>query len=582
MTAFPHLFRTGRIGRLVLENRAIMSPMATNLANADGTVSDDLIAYYARRARGRPGLLTVEMAIVEWPRGKAGTVSIRIDDDEVIPGLHRLVDAVELHGVPIALQLGHAGGNTTLTRTHGRPPVAPSVSRFVGGTTLATEADVATLEQLCRRFGDAAARAKRAGFDAVNLHGGHTYLLAQMLSPLRNVRADEWGGDLDARMRFPTRVIEEIQARAGADFPIIYRFSGDEFLDGGRGLDESLEVARRLEQLGVAMLDITAGASAPEPDVSPGAESTWKGLRAAIEPMSFGEAWKADLAGAIRQVVSIPVSAVGVIRTPEVAERIIAGGVADYVTLGRAFIADPDWLARTRRGDSGHIRPCISCNECSRVRQELDQPIRCAVNADVGRERRPLVGPASNPTATAVVVGGGAAGLEAARRMALSGLDVQLWEAGKELGGQLIWGSIPPFKNRLESLRRWLIEDAEREGVAIHLGRTATVDAIVAAHPDIVVIAVGVDPVPTAAGTSLTAYDLLRTEAVLPPGPVVVVGGGPTGCEAAMFLTERGHPVRLVTRTLRADLARGLERCSMTSPSTCSSPARASRLRTAS
>jgi 2,4-dienoyl-CoA reductase-like NADH-dependent reductase (Old Yellow Enzyme family) len=565
MSDFPGLLRPGRIAGLDLANRVIMSPMATNLAHPDGTVSDELIAYYARRARARPALVTVEMSIVEWPRGKAGTVSIRIDDDEVIPGLHRLVEAIEFHDTRAVLQLGHAGGNTTLAKTHGQPPVAPSASRFVGGRTLATEAGTATLERLCRQFGAAAARAKRAGFAAVNLHGGHTYLLAQMISPLRNRREDEWGGDLDGRMRFPTRVIEEIQASAGRDFPIIYRFSADEFLDGGRGLDESLEVARRLEHLGVAMLDITAGASAAVADASPGSESRWKGLRAAIEPMSFGEGWKAELAGAIRQVVSIPVSAVGVIRTPETAERIIADGLADFVTLGRAFIADPDWLARVRSGDAGHIRPCISCNECSRVRQELDQPIRCAVNADVGRERAPL-GPPGAPLravpAKAIVVGGGAAGLEAARRMARGGLDVHLWEAAAQPGGQLIWGALPPFKYRLESLRHWLIEGAERAGVAIDCNRPATVDAIVAARPDVVVIAVGADAVPPGVENSLTAYDLLRTGAVLEPGPVVVVGGGPTGCEAAMFLAERGYPVRLATRTSRADLARGLENLS--------------------
>jgi 2,4-dienoyl-CoA reductase-like NADH-dependent reductase (Old Yellow Enzyme family) len=440
-TEFPSIFRPGRIGRITLENRVIMSPMATNLANPDGTVSDDLIAYYARRARSRPGLVTIEMSIIEWPRGRAGTVSLRIDDDEVIPGLHRLVEALEFHDTPAALQIGHAGGNTTLAKSRGMAPVGPSATRFAGGRTLATEADGATLEQLCRQFGDAAARAKRAGFAAVNLHGGHTYLLAQLLSPVRNLRTDEWGGDFERRLRFPTRVIQEIQARAGSDFPIIYRFSADEFLDGGRGLEESLEVARRLEGLGVAMLDITAGASAPVADASPGAESQWKALRAAIEPMSFGEGWKAGLAGAIRQVVSIPVATVGVIRAPETAERILAEGVADFVTLGRALIADPDWLTRMRARDTAHIRPCISCNECSRVRQELDHPIRCAVNADVGRERA-VAAPvaAAIRGRKAIVVGAGAAGLEAARRLAAEDLDVEIWEADEQLGGPLIWG----------------------------------------------------------------------------------------------------------------------------------------------
>jgi 2,4-dienoyl-CoA reductase-like NADH-dependent reductase (Old Yellow Enzyme family) len=560
MTPYPHLLAPGRIGGLELSSRVIMSPMATNLANADGTVSEDMIAYYARRARSRPGLITVEMTVIDTPRGNAGTVSLRIGDDDAIPALHKLVDAVDFFDTPVALQIGHAGGNTTVRKTRGVAPIAPSATTFLGGRTLAVEADSATLDQLCVEFGDAAARAKRAGFSAVNLHGGHTYLLAQMLSPLRNLRTDAWGGDLDRRMLFATRVIEQIQAKAGADFPIIYRISADEFLDGGRDLEESKEVAKRLEALGVAMLDVTAGASAPVVDTSAGAEGQWKALRAAIEPMSFAEGWKARLAGEIRSVVSIPVAAVGVIRTPAAAEEILATGVADFVTLGRALIADPDWLTRVRRGSVDRIRPCISCNECSRVRQELDRPIRCAVNPEVGRERIRLTRP--EPGGKMIVVGGGAAGLEAARRAALNGWHTEVWEASDQPGGQLIWGAIPPFKHRLESLRRWLVDEARRAGALLRTGTTATVESIVEAAPDAVVVAVGVDPRMPDGPPSLTAYDLLRTGESLPPGPVVVVGGGPTGCEAAMLLAERGHPVRLVTRSLRAGLAQGLENLS--------------------
>lgn len=557
MTGYPNLFTPVSVGGLALENRVVMSPMATNLAATDGTVSDDLVAYYARRAQSRPGLLTVEMTVLDFPRGKAGTVSLRIDDDEVIPGLRRLVEAVDLWGVPAALQLGHAGGNTTLAKTRGRAPVGPSPTRFAGGRTLATQADDSTLTDLTRQFGAAAARARRAGFAAVNLHGGHTYLLAQMLSPLRNRRTDAWGGSLDGRMRFATMAIEQIQTQAGRDFPIIYRFSADEFLPGGRDLAESLEVARRLEALGVAMLDITAGASAPVADAAVGVEAQWKGLRAAIEPMSFGEGWKAGLAGEIRRVVRIPVSAVGVIRTPQTAERILAEGTADLVTLGRALIAEPDWLDLARTGTPERIRPCISCNECSRVRQELDGPIRCAVNADTGRERLTSVGwPAV--CGRVIVVGAGAAGLEAARQAALGGLEVEVWEASDVLGGQLIWGAVPPFKYRLEELRRWLVAEVSRAGVTVRTNTVGTVDALVRAGPDAVIVAVGADPVQAPDG-ALTAYDLLRTGADVPPGPVLIVGGGPTGCEAAMFLAERGHRVRLATRYGRTELARGLE-----------------------
>jgi 2,4-dienoyl-CoA reductase-like NADH-dependent reductase (Old Yellow Enzyme family) len=561
VTRYPNLFTPISVGGLALENRVVMSPMATNLAATDGTVTDDLVAYYARRAQSRPGLLTVEMTVLDFPRGKAGTVSLRIDDDEVIPGLRRLVEAVDLWRVPVALQLGHAGGNTTLAKTRGLAPIGPSPTRYAGGRTLAIEADDSTLADLTRQFGAAAARARRAGFAAVNLHGGHTYLLAQMLSPLRNRRTDAWGGSLDGRMRFATMAIEQIQAQAGRDFPIIYRVSADEFLPGGRGLAESLEIARRLESLGVAMLDITAGASAPVADAAVGVEAQWKGLRAAIEPMSFGEGWKAGLAGEIRRVVRIPVSAVGVIRTPQTAERILAEGTADLVTLGRALIAEPDWLDLARAGTPERIRPCISCNECSRVRQELDGPIRCAVNADTGRER--LTSP-DWPAARGrvIVVGGGAAGLEAARQAALGGLDVEVWEASEVLGGQLIWGAVPPFKYRLEELRRWLVAEVSRAGVTVRTSTVGTVDAVAGAAPDAVVVAVGADPVQAPDGAplgALTAYDLLRTGADVPPGPVLVVGAGPTGCEAAMFLAERGHQVRLATRYGRAELARGLE-----------------------
>jgi len=551
------LFSPLSVGGLRLANRIVMSPMATNLANELGGVSDHMIAYYEERARSRPGLLTVELTTVEYPRGKSGSVSLRLDEDRFIPGFHRLVDAVHQHLVPIALQLGHAGGNTSLLKTFGATPIAPTVLPYRAGQTIPEEASESDLTALIDAFAASAVRAQRAGFDAVNLHGGHTYLLAQMLSPHMNRRTDEWGGDLERRLRFPLEVVRRIKARCGSGFPVIYRFSADEFVTGGRGLEESVEVARRLEAEGVDLLDITAGASlvVNERDA---------GLTASVEPMSYGEAWKVYLAEEIRRHVSTPVATVGVIRTPEVADHIIAEGRADAVVIGRALIADPEWVMKARTGRDAEIRPCISCNECSGVRHALDWPIRCAVNAWSGREHDwGRLEPASNRRRI-LVLGAGPAGMEAARVAAQRGHDVTVWERDAQAGGQLIIGSLPPFKERLAQLRDHMLGRLTALGVSVRTSFDVTPEAVVAFGPDAVVFATGVVPkvlegADLVSARNITAWDLLDRR-VEPTGlSTVVIGAGPTGCEVALHLAVLKNRVTLVTRRGRAEVAAGLE-----------------------
>lgn len=534
--SFSKLFEPGQIGGMRLKNRIIMPAMATNFASATGEVTQQMIDYYTARAKGGVGLVIVENTTVEYPQGRNGATQLRGDQDRFIPGLNRLAGAVHDNGAKVALQINHAGGITDERKTEGIKPVAPSPVASGRLGIVPRELISGEIEEIIDKYADAALRAKRAGFDAIEVHGAHGYLIAQFLSPYTNKRTDDYGGDLGHRAKFALEVIERVRDKVGSDFPIIFRLSGDEFIEEGRTLEESKALVPLLERAGIDALHVTAAAA--------------KNPSKQLEPMSYPQGWRAYLAEEIKKEVSIPVITVGVIREPEIAERILEEGKADFIAVGRGLIADPEWANKAAQGREKEIRKCISCNICAKSRVFDDVPIRCSVNPFVGREGElAKIKPAALPKKVAVV-GGGPAGMEAARMAAFRGHEVVLYEKEQELGGQLILASRPPHKDKIKWLIEYLI-DGLAEKVEVKLGAEVKAELIDRINPDAVILATGAEPfTPSLPGIHgknvVTAHDVLRGHPVIKGAEVTVAGGGMVGCETAEFLAESDNSVTII------------------------------------
>ena len=531
--AFPHLFSKHQIGPVGVKNRIVMLPLGTALASDTGAATREFIDYYTERARGGAGLIIVEATLVDHPVGRIGPTQITIDDDRYIAGLNELTESVHDHGAKLFVQLHHGGRQTTPQLTQGQCPVAPSAIGCKMCGSSPKEMSASQIAGTVEKFICAAERAKRAGFDGVELHGAHGYLINQFMSPHTNHRTDEFGGSLDNRMRFPLLIVEGIRSALG-DFPISFRVSVDEMIPGGITLDEGVVMARIMSDAGVDVLNITSG--------------IYESMASFIEPCSKPQAWRAYLAAAVKQAVNTPVITAGVIREPEAAERLLETGVADFVGIGRGLVADPEWPTKARLGRADEIRKCLSCNTCfSRISNGLH--IRCAVNARVGREGHPQARTAC--PARVMVIGAGPAGMEAARVAKLKGHDVAIFEKRERLGGQLNIAMTPPGKQKIAWLLSLLSEQLRRLGVTVVTGMEVKPEDVHDYSPDTVVIATGSRPfVPQIPGidfpTVSNAWDVLQGKANIGAEHVVVAGGGMVGCETALYLAQKSCAVTVV------------------------------------
>ncbi|OGL19110.1 MAG: hypothetical protein A3K12_04805 [Candidatus Rokubacteria bacterium RIFCSPLOWO2_12_FULL_71_19] len=542
MNGFPHLFAPGRVGSLELRNRLVFAATSSELADGDGFVTDDMVEFYAERARGGTGLLVVEATYVEQ-EGKRLHHNAMLHDDRHIPGMRRLAEAAHAAGARIAVQLNH-GGRESLPEISGSLPLAPSPvpSRFtaVGEPVVPQELDLAGIRRIMRRFVEAAIRARQAGFDAVELHGAHGYLIGQFVSPEANRREDEWGGDTRRRARFFVELVQGIKQALGGDFPIICRMNGSDHIPGGLELDEAVEIAALLETAGADSVSISGGIHASRPYMIVPGMSVPRGCYVA-----YGAALKARLA--------IPVMTVGRINTPALAEEILAQGKADFICLSRALLADPFFPAKAAAGCVDRIAPCIACNECLATIHR-HKGIACTVNPMVSRELefKPLL--ARPATAQRVaVVGGGVAGMSAAVTAAGRGHEVHLFERDGALGGQLLLAYRPPHREELENVLRYLEREVKRLGVTLHLRHAFTPEDARELAPHAIIVATGAEAQrPRVPGVDLPHVIMgWRVIAGLEDTGrnCVIIGGGLVGMEAADYLAHRGKRVIVIARS---------------------------------
>jgi 2,4-dienoyl-CoA reductase-like NADH-dependent reductase (Old Yellow Enzyme family)/thioredoxin reductase len=527
---FPHLMQPFRLKNLALRNRIVMAPMLSRLCDPDGIVSSKLIDYYAERAKGGAGLIIVEYCYIDEKESKANLGQLGAYSDQLLAGLGDLAEAIQEWGAKAILQICH-GGRSTSAKYMGRQPIAPSAMPSNTGE-MAREMTPGEIEAAMESFAEAARRAKTAGFDGVELHGTHGYLMAQFLSPYSNRRTDSYGKD---RGLFALQTLERVRAKVGSDYPVGYRMSGEEFIEGGITLEEARAFARRMEEKGIDYLHVSGGI-------------TEVGERFVI-PMYFPQGSLVRLAEGIKRAVKVPVIAVGAIHDPLLAEETLKDKRADLIAMGRALIADPELPGKIQSGRLEDIRACLRCNEgcSSRIRQGKTQ--RCAVNAEAGRERTLRIHPAAKPKRVCVI-GGGPAGMEAARILALRKHRVTLVEKENELGGLLRYASVPDFKDELRRFLQYLMTQVKKSGVEVLLGREATLDMVRSLKPDAVVLAAGSTmPIPEIPGGErpfvATALDLLSGK-FQPGDRVLVAGGAAMGCEVAAHLAVRGKKVTVV------------------------------------
>ena len=532
---FVRLFESGKIGGMRLKNRVIKSPMWTLFSARDGSASERLIRFYKETARGGAGLVIVEFAFVDNKASKAGACQLGVADDGYIPGLELLARTIQANGAKVALQIAHAGRQSWT----GIPPIkAPSRIPLEDYGhhlwALPEELTIEEIQEIISAFGDAAHRAQVAGFDMVEVHACHGYLVTQFLSPRDNKRTDWYGGSAENRMRFLLQVVRDIRRKVGADFPLSVRLSGTEYEPDGVMIEDTIEMAKELEKLGVDAIHISGG------------NYHQRVQRTSTMSLPLGlMVWAAE---AVKKEVGIPVIASNSIHTPELAEDILGKGQADFVALGRPLLADPYWPQKAREGRPEDIAPCIRCNEgCFYRGITQSKPILCAVNVALGKENEFSITTARLHKKVAVV-GGGPAGMEAARVCALSGHDVTLYER-RQLGGALIEASAPEFKPDLRRLLSYFTTQIDKLKIKV-IRQEATLDTIKNGSFDVVIVAVGGTPIkldvpggdkPIVSG----ALEVLNGKAHVGQR-VLIVGGGIVGTETGLFLAEQGKEVIFV------------------------------------
>lgn len=541
---FPHLFTEGKIGSLTIKNRLVMPGMGAGLANEDGTVSPGLLKFYETRARGGAGLIVTEAAVVNWEHGRQRQFQLGACADRHIDSLRRLADTLHPYGTKVFLQLYHPGSLTTCELAGG-PLRTPSGLENSHWRQPCRPMSVGEIHSLVNDFIAAARRGKEAGLDGVELHGAHGFLLNEFFSPYTNKRTDQYGGALANRCRLAAEIISGIRSELGPEFPLTLRICADEFLELagireiGMTLEDAIENVRYLIPFGLDAVSVTSG--------------VYDTQNTSLEPISYPQGWRTYLSQAVKEQVNVPVIGVSVIREPRYAEQLLRQHSMDFVGVARGQLADPEWGLKAESGRASEIRRCICCLHC---RESLTKRGRaeCAINPKSHHEWEYGELKTDGGGKPVVVVGGGPAGMEAARMLALRRYRPILFEKRSALGGQLRLAALPPYKGKIHWITKYYEERLKVLNVDVRLNTEATLELIQAERPAAVFLATGSRPflpasIPGIDGPNVcTSTDVLTGQVKLYGKQVIVVGDGQTGIETAEVLGMQGNMVAIVGR----------------------------------
>lgn len=547
MTKYQNVFNPLKVKNMILKNRIVMPPMGTNYAGQNGEINEEHIKYYEQRAKGGTGLIILENVCIDFPLGSNGTTQLRMDHDSFIPALYKLNERLHKHGANVAVQINHSGASAVPERIGCQPVSASNIPSKTGGA-VPRPLEKSEILDIVDKYAKAAKRVQTAGFDAVEIHAGHSYLICQFLSPLYNNRTDEFGGSVENRARFARMVIDSVREAVGPMFPIILRFSADELLEGGNTLEDTLKILEYLNDE-VDIFDVSAAVN--------------DSLYYQIDNMNLKDGWRSYMSKAVRDKFNKVTITTGNIRNPEVAEKILAEGEADLIGMGRGLIAEPNWVKKVQSGQEDMLRKCISCNiGCAGHRIGLNRPIRCTVNPDTITEdiyKKQRVKKKTN----VVVIGGGTAGLEAACTAAELGCTTFLFEQKPYLGGLAKEISKLPDKQRISDFPKYLVNRAERlDNLTVFTNTKADAKLVQNLSPDIIVNATGSKPLlPPIKGlleridkegeklysifgllNNIGEFENLNVEGK----KVAVIGGGAVGLDVVEYFAQKGATVSIV------------------------------------
>ncbi len=522
---FPYLFSPITINKLEIKNRVVY-PSLGLLYSRDGKLNDRYVNYFRERARGGAGIVTVGPVGIDLLG--IGSIAMSLREDGEIPSFRSLATAIKNEGARAWVQLYHAGAYAYSMLIDNLQPIAPSAVYSRMSKTTPRELMVEEIKKLQEDFVLAALRAREAGFDGVEVIGSAGYLITQFLSPLKNLRTDEYGGSFENRVRFARELIELMRARLGKDYPLTIRIAGNDFVPGSNTSAETVEFAKMYERAGVDAISVTGG---------------WHESRVPQLPMEAPRGVFSYLALNIKRAVKIPVYASNRITDPELGDRVIRDGLADLVNLGRVLIADPEWPRKAQEGRVDEIRPCVACNQGCTDEVFSGRAVFCLGNPRAGFEGERVIRRADKPKKV-MIVGAGPGGLEAAVVAAQAGHHVSLYEKSDDIGGQLWIAGAPPHKHELLEFIRYYRTMLKKLDIPVILNSEVTARTVKEHKPDHIIVAEGAEPlVPRIEGTgdptSLTAWDVLRRDPMI-GSEIAVIGGGAVGIETALFLAAKG------------------------------------------